>query len=309
MIDTSIIVPNYNHAPFLRKRLESIFNQTYKNFEVILLDDASTDNSVEILSIYKDHPQVSHFIVNKSNSGSTFKQWEKGISLSKGQFIWIAESDDWADPQFLEKMLPLFTDPTQPKLVYCGSNCVDDEERPVTFEKFSGERWQTSFFKEGRTEILEELIYHNSICNASAIVFKKSALKRIPFSQYKFCGDWRAAIDVICDHHFGYCAEKLNYYRLNSAGVTFSVKDLPNEFQRHREYIQVMKYALSRITKNQLLTRKRHRWVIFDWLGKHQFYNNKIQYYFPPFPVELLVYFYFYLPLILLKKLMQGKIS
>ena len=64
----SIIVPNYNHAKFLQKRLDSIFNQTYKNFEAILLDDCSEDNSQEILKKFKDHPKVSNIIFNESNS-------------------------------------------------------------------------------------------------------------------------------------------------------------------------------------------------------------------------------------------------
>ena len=63
--EVSIIVPNYNHAQFLKQRLESIFNQTYQNFEVILLDDASTDKSVSILEKYSKHSKVSHFIVNE----------------------------------------------------------------------------------------------------------------------------------------------------------------------------------------------------------------------------------------------------
>ena len=65
MAEVSVIVPNYNHAAFLPKRLESIFNQTYQDFEVILLDDASTDTSVEVLSQYADHPKVTHFVVNE----------------------------------------------------------------------------------------------------------------------------------------------------------------------------------------------------------------------------------------------------
>ena len=77
----SIIVPNYNHARFLTQRLESIFNQTYQDFEVILLDDGSTDNSVEILEKYGKNDKVSALIFNIENSGSTFKQWVKGIGV------------------------------------------------------------------------------------------------------------------------------------------------------------------------------------------------------------------------------------
>ena len=73
----SVIVPCYNHAPYLKQRIESILNQTYQNFELILLDDVSPDESAEILLSYKDHPKVSHCIINEKNSGSTFHQWNK----------------------------------------------------------------------------------------------------------------------------------------------------------------------------------------------------------------------------------------
>lgn len=101
----SIILPNYNHARYLPERLDSIFKQTYQNFEVIIMDDASTDKSVSILNTYQNHPKVSHFIVNDKNSGSPFKQWETGLQVAKGEYIWIAESDDTCEYTFLEQQL------------------------------------------------------------------------------------------------------------------------------------------------------------------------------------------------------------
>ena len=77
----SVIIPNYNHAQYLEQRLDSVFNQTYQNFEVIFLDDCSTDNSLEVIEKYKGNPHLSRIVVNETNSGSPFKQWDKGIGL------------------------------------------------------------------------------------------------------------------------------------------------------------------------------------------------------------------------------------
>ncbi len=88
----SIIIPNFNHSRFLRERLESVFNQTFEDFEVILLDDASTDSSVEILEEYAKDPRVSHLVVNKENSGSPFRQWQRGIELSQGKYCLLYTS-------------------------------------------------------------------------------------------------------------------------------------------------------------------------------------------------------------------------
>ena len=67
----SVILPNYNHVVYLKERIESILNQTYQNFELILLDDCSADNSCDILNAYKEHPKVSALMLNEKNTGNT----------------------------------------------------------------------------------------------------------------------------------------------------------------------------------------------------------------------------------------------
>src|SRR5437879_548872 len=76
MPTVSVIVPNYNHARYLRRRIDSILAQTYRDFELILLDDGSTDESRSILSEYGNDPRVK-IELNERNSGNTFKQWNK----------------------------------------------------------------------------------------------------------------------------------------------------------------------------------------------------------------------------------------
>ena len=93
----SIIVPNYNHEKYLDERIQSILNQTYQDFEIIILDDCSTDNSKFVIEKFRNNEHVSHIVYNEQNSGSTFKQWERGFELAKGELIWIAESDDSCD--------------------------------------------------------------------------------------------------------------------------------------------------------------------------------------------------------------------
>ena len=107
-VEVSVIIPNYNYARFLQQRIESVLAQTYTDYEIILLDDASTDDSVSILNHYKTNSRVTHLEINSVNTGSPFAQWQKGISLSRGKYIWIAESDDAAESFFLEKAVSVF---------------------------------------------------------------------------------------------------------------------------------------------------------------------------------------------------------
>lgn len=293
-IMVSVIVPNYNHAFFLKQRIDSILNQTFQNFELILLDDASTDSSKIILEKYKQHPKISQLILNKKNSGNTFSQWKKGIALAQGKYIWIAESDDWAENTFLEKLVPFLEKNDKHRLVFCNSQCVDKNGHNITLKKFTQARWNASYSKEGNKEILDELIFHNSICNASAILFRKEDLKKIDFMHLKYSGDWKAVIDIIHNNNFYYYVEKLNYYRINLQGVTFSNNSVKKEIERASEYISMMEYALNKIGLSKKLSRERHRWIVGDWMDKKNTFRKEImKYYFPPFPIPLIIYFYY----------------
>ena len=82
----SVVVPNFNYARYLPQRIESVLNQTFTDFEVILLDDASTDNSVEVMRRYAETDnRISRIEVNATNSGSPFLQWERGVRLARGR--------------------------------------------------------------------------------------------------------------------------------------------------------------------------------------------------------------------------------
>ena len=128
-LKVSVIVPNFNHAPYLEERLRSIFRQTYPPHEVLFLDDASSDESVEVARrLASDSPVPFRLVLNESNSGSTFRQWLKGIDLAEGDLVWIAESDDTCRPEMLERLVPEFLDP-EVTLAYCQSAIIGPDGR------------------------------------------------------------------------------------------------------------------------------------------------------------------------------------
>ena len=108
-LKVSVIIPNYNYAKYLKKRVKVIEKQTYPIYELIILDDCSTDNSREVIEKLAKKYDIK-MIFNEENSGCVFKQWQKGIEAATGDLIWIAEADDQADKKFLEKMVPCFND-------------------------------------------------------------------------------------------------------------------------------------------------------------------------------------------------------
>ena len=212
----SVIVPNYNHAPYLRQRLDSIFNQTFQNFEVIILDDCSTDNSKEIIEEYSSSPQISHIIYNETNSGSPFKQWAKGFKLAQGKYIWIAESDDWAELNFLEETLPILESKKNLSLVFSSSKFISRDSK-IEYSPFP-----KSTEIPGLQFIKKHMIINNGIPNASAVLFRKELLSLIPqdYQNFRGAGDCLFWIYLCEQGNVFFLNKQLNYFRIHPNNTT-----------------------------------------------------------------------------------------
>lgn len=246
----SIIVPNYNHESFLTERIESILDQSYQNFEVIILDDCSTDNSKNIIEKYRDHPKISHIVYNEQNSGSTFKQWEKGMLLAKGAFIWIAESDDVAHPDFLTLLIQDIE--LDCDLIYCKSKTIDERGRNI---QLTGDGYVPAFneniISSGRDFAKTYMLKANSIPNASAVVFRRDCVDFSIFEKInktRLLGDWIFWLDILKKNNKVVFNNKvLNDYRFHS----HTVRNMSsrNE-QKLLEYISLAKYVKKEIGNN-----------------------------------------------------------
>jgi len=212
--EVSIIIPNYNHGKYLRQRIDSVLNQTFKNFEVIILDDCSTDDSRSIIESYKEHPKITQTVFNIQNTGSTFLQWKKGIELARGTWIWIAESDDWCEATFLETVLEYVDEAT------VISNCqsiVVNQEGAILFETKSSkltDKWNSEiFFKKNLKD--------NFIINASMAIFRRNMYDKIEklFLSYRYIGDWVFWSELSLKGNVAVSGRKLNYFRKHSLDV------------------------------------------------------------------------------------------
>ena len=219
----SVIIPNFNHAPFLKQRIESVLNQTFQDFEVIILDDCSTDNSREIIEEYRLNPKVKHIIYNKVNSGSTFEQWQKGIELSKGEYIWVAESDDVSDKDFLGSIMSKFESDKSVGLLYTQSFRIDrmgnllDSWTKHT-KDLDATRWEQDFCMNGKEFIKQYMLYKNAIPNASAVVFKKDTYLKAGGVNTTFTlnGDWDLYSRILLYSKVAFIYKPLNSFRQHS---------------------------------------------------------------------------------------------
>lgn len=220
MPKVSVIMPNFNHAPYLKQRMDSILAQDYPDFEVILLDDASTDNSVEILNRYAGHPKVRQLIVNETNSGSTFAQWHRGIKEAKGDYIWIAESDDVAEPTLLSRLVEAL-EQKDAVVAFCRSQWIDSEGKPI--HRSVDPRWNRDFSMVGEQFIRRYLLGYCTICNASAVLFKREMVGAVDWYQVEqltASGDRLFWIQLALQGRVAYVAEPMNRFRQHTNKVS-----------------------------------------------------------------------------------------
>lgn len=254
----SVIVPNYNHAKFLRQRIDSIFAQTYRDFELILMDDGSTDGSRAILSEYASAPSAGaespgrinvRLDFNETNSGSPFKQWNKGVRLAQGKYVWMAESDDYADPRLLERLVAVLDADPEVVFAFCRSWCVMGDER---LKGFADEtlpdpgRWAADFYMDGTEMCRRYFALVTPIANASSAVFRKSAYEKIGGADesLRLCGDWKVWAGMALEGKVAYVSEPLNYFRFHAESARGRTGLAGTDAV---EYIHVSRWVLDRV--------------------------------------------------------------
>ena len=226
----SVLVTNYNHARFLRRRLDSILGQTFQPIEIIVLDDASSDNSRDLMKDYAQRHSMQ-LVFNESNSGSPFIQWRRGAQLAMGKYIWIAESDDFADPRLLEVLVSRMEARPNVGLVYCQSFLVDENDRVTGKYNFiradlNPSRWDRDFDNNGRDEVANYLFSQNTIPNASAVLVNKSLLLSASehTADMRLMGDWWTWARVLMESDVSFVAEPLNFFRMHATSVRNSTR-------------------------------------------------------------------------------------
>lgn len=216
----SAIVPNYNHARFLRERIKSIESQTYQNLEIIILDDCSTDNSRELIDeIVANSSRISR-IFNEKNSGGVFYQWQKGIAAAKGEIIWICESDDTCDKDFLSNLIPHLADPSVMiafgRIQFCN-------EKGIPYEGLDGYResaergiWSAPCTRSAAEWFSGAFATSNIIPNVGGCVFRKAKIEESVWQKaisYRISADWYLYMEIAQGGRIAYEPKSVAYFR------------------------------------------------------------------------------------------------
>ena len=235
----SVAVPNYNYARYLPARLASVFAQTHPLAEVLVLDDASSDDSAEVLQrAVAGRPIV--WLPNAVNSGSVFRQWLRAAERAQAEWLWIAEADDQAEPGLLAALSEALDAAPRAVLAFCDSRAIDADGRPL---------WPShqAYYARAGTALLvadaeipaavflnECLASRNLILNASAVLWRRSALLAAlracegEFATFRMAGDWRVYAELLAQAAaqggtVAYVAAPLNVHRRHAASVTHAL--------------------------------------------------------------------------------------
>jgi glycosyltransferase involved in cell wall biosynthesis len=230
--EVSVVLPNYNYEAYLPQRLDSIAAQRFQDFEVILLDDASPDRSAAVLEDFAALRAGTRVVINTENSGSPFRQWMRGMALAQSEIVWLAEADDYCEPELLDTLLPLFDDRNL-RIASCASVPVQadgtliGDYRPIYLDRITPGRWDADFISTDHEEANDGLGIANTIPNASAVMFRRftpdpAFVEEV--TSMRLCGDWYFYVRTMRGGLVGFSARPLNYHRRHDSTVTHQLE-------------------------------------------------------------------------------------
>ncbi len=234
MTDISIVTASYNYENYIKETIESVQNQTYKDWEMIVVDDGSKDNSVEVIKSYCNQDKRIKLFQHENGQNKGLAETVKfGIEQAQGKWIIFLESDDTITPDYIEKKLKIIEKYPNVDVVFNGINMFGEKE---TIEE------QIPYF-EKQKKILDKITFPSSLKKAyqktyinliptfSCVMAKKDVFKNIDYdSPIKKCLDLYIWLQLARDCIMYYTDEKLTNWRMHKTSYINSKTASPEEY-------------------------------------------------------------------------------
>ncbi len=225
----SLIVASYNHANFLSRRMNSLVGQTYADVDILVIDDKSPDNSVDILQLYGSQPRVR--LVLREENGGWVTVSNQGFDMSSGEYVLFANCDDDCDPRMVERLVDALQRHPSAGIAFCRSWLVDEQDH-VLGDDFSireskfRKRCSHDTLLSGQ-EASRFLLHSCVIPNLSAALFRRECFEKVGklSSAYRVCCDWDLFFRVAAEYDIAYVAEPLNRFRQHQQTIRSVTKD------------------------------------------------------------------------------------
>jgi glycosyltransferase involved in cell wall biosynthesis len=266
-IKVSVIVPNYNYAEFMYQRLYSILSQNYKLYELIILDDCSKDNSIEVINqIVKKISKLINIktVYNTENSGSAFKQWKKGFEYATGDYVWIAEADDYCEPTLISNLIKpclkhndIIISYSDTAFIDVDGNIIMNSITPEIDIRKTG-HWNHSYVNNGLNEVLNYSYLNCTIANVSSCIIKNNNYDEYFKMSGNFhqAGDWLLYNNIMVMGDIAYNHNVLNYYRLHGDNVSSTMNHQKHIIEINKIYdYYIQKFNLTSEHKKNMNSR------------------------------------------------------
>jgi glycosyltransferase involved in cell wall biosynthesis len=230
----SIIIPTYNSSFFIKRTISSVLNQTFANWELLIIDDCSFDNTVELVNMFIKQDGRIKLFKTSQNSGGPAQPKNVGIEKAKGEYVAFIDHDDEWLPEKLEKQLYLFSNSQKKNigLVSCGANLINNKGKCF------------STYNPIKKEIIfPEILLRNPIYSNSSVLMKREVIDIVGprDEKMKYSEDWEMWIRI-CKAGFDidFVYEPLFNYYFHSYNATktltdkfIKIKDMEYIFKKH----------------------------------------------------------------------------
>lgn len=208
----SVIITTYNRGNFLKYAVDSVLSQTFQDFEIIIIDDGSTDNTRNVVSSYKDSRIFYYYQSNKGQNPAR----NIGMKLSKGAYIAHLDSDDLWEKTKLEKQVRILDKNNNVGLVYCGTRIIDSSGNFVKLLKL----------QKYKGNVLKKLIMYNFLYNGSNTLFRKECLDNVKKFDESInrMTDWEFYLKLSLFYEFYSIKEYLVSYRIHGNNMSVNYK-------------------------------------------------------------------------------------
>jgi glycosyltransferase involved in cell wall biosynthesis len=236
----SIVVATYNGVNYLTTQLDSLLNQTYKNIEIIICDDDSTDSTLLILENFAaQHPSIVTLHKNIQNLKSV-KNFEKAISLATGDYIFLCDQDDIWDYHKVDKCIKYFQENENIECIFTNAALINEEDKPIKNYNL----WACYLFNPAMVKhyggFWQMFQFFDNVATGATMAFKKQ-LKDLaipfPISPGFHHDEWLALIAAY-RNSLACLNQNLTQYRIHNSQVVGS--DLIHRYETEQEYVNMV---------------------------------------------------------------------
>ena len=206
--EISVIIPMYNAQPYIADALKSIQEQTFNEYEIIVIDDGSTDKSAKIV---KSFPRVNYYYQNNQGEAAARNQ---GMKLARGKIITFLDADDWYESTKLEEQWRFLQENPAIDVVYCNYIVKDHTKQDTTIIK-------SEYFDPNRKNLLATVLFRQTIHTGSMMFRRQCFETGCRYNpQLSYAPDYDFCLQLLANHQFGYIHRPLYGYRRHQGNMT-----------------------------------------------------------------------------------------